>query len=948
MSDSWEEDLGSGPLAALLGEVARTPEPAAELASGDRVGSFRILGRLGAGGMGVVYLAEDPRLDRRVALKIHRAEAGGQERLAREARALALLAHPNVVAVHEVGTFEDDRVFIAMEYVQGATLRRWLGEAPRSGPQIVAAFVAAGRGLAAAHAAGLVHRDFKPENVMVGADGRLRVTDFGLACSPDDAQARPDLEAPLVRITQTGALLGTPAYMAPEQLLGDKIDARADQFAFATALWEAFYEVRPFSGSTPREMIAAVRAGQPRPGTPRAAVPRRVRSVLQRGLAFEPAHRFPDLDALLAALERGMQANRRRARQVSALGGALAVALGAWLLARDPPCQDAELGFEAAWSAEAAERLQAAIRASPVPYAASAASRAAARLDAYGASWAAGRLDACRAARIEHRHSDHVMDLRMACLERRRGFVAALVPVLAEAPLEERAERALEATARLPSLADCEDAELLASPVPLPDDPAARAVVRRLRVSSEEAAARIQAGAYAPAAEQLEALVPEVEATGYAPLAAEVLLRRGVALGASGEYARSEQALRAAALAAASGRDDRSAAEAWVELMLVLSRQNRVHEALFTEPVASGWVRRAGAPGELTVRLERFAGTVYLEAGRPADAALRYRQALELAEAALGPEHLEISRALSNLGLALHRLGEDEPALASFVRAREVALLHLPSEHPELAKLLDNEGLSLRALGRKEEALERHREALAIREAALPEGHPDVATSLNNLSATLWDLGRYAEYRPLIERALEIRRARLGPDHPRTATLIDNLGLAWWEDEQFEKARALHQQALQIRRRSLGPESLEVALSLINIGGTYLEEGRFQEALEPLREGYQIQRQLPADHRGLIYTRYALGHALAEVGAIAEATALLEQALAQMEATGAGKIDRAEARLALALALWRQGRDPARARALLSRGLEECAAPDPRCEKAKRATRRWAARFGLR
>jgi len=236
-----------------------------------RVGRYRILGRIGQGGMGVVYRAHDPELARDVAVKLMNAEsldegetATARTRLIREARAMARLAHPNVIHVYDVGAVEDG-VFIAMELVEGESLAAWVARAPRDWRDVLRHYVDAGRGLAAAHAAGVIHRDFKPENVLVGADGRVRVGDFGLAGAPalagapsfDDMRstdAALDVGAVEGTLTRTGALLGTPKYMAPEQEHGLVASDAGDQFSFCVALYEALYGQPPFAGTTSRRI----------------------------------------------------------------------------------------------------------------------------------------------------------------------------------------------------------------------------------------------------------------------------------------------------------------------------------------------------------------------------------------------------------------------------------------------------------------------------------------------------------------------------------------------------------------------------------------------------------------------------------------------------------------------------------------------------------------------
>ncbi|MFP2929901.1 protein kinase domain-containing protein, partial [Pyxidicoccus sp. 3LG] len=298
-------------------DVSARPAPA-PLERGATLARYVVLERIGAGAMGVVYAAYDPELDRKVALKVLRPEGRQVEelrlRLVLEAQALARLSHANVVSVHDVGS-HGDCVFLAMELVDGVTLAEWL-KTPRSWQEVLRVFTEAGRGLAAAHAAGLVHRDIKPANVLVGKDGRARVTDFGMArplnrgpaasprvgpdlpLSPSPSTASP----PVTPLTRTGALLGTPAYMAPELLTGRRADALSDQFSFCVALHEALYGVRPFEGSSLEEVARAALEGRVRPAVPGTKVPAWVRRAVLRGLKPRPEERYPSMEPLLAAL----------------------------------------------------------------------------------------------------------------------------------------------------------------------------------------------------------------------------------------------------------------------------------------------------------------------------------------------------------------------------------------------------------------------------------------------------------------------------------------------------------------------------------------------------------------------------------------------------------------------------------------------------------------------
>ena len=303
-----------------------------ELQSGAEIGRYVVLSRIGHGGMGIVYEAHDPDLDRRVALKFllagERVGSEGSARLLREAQSLAQLSHPNVVAVHDVGMI-GDRVWIAMEFLDGPNLAKWVHEKQRKWKDILPVFLQAGAGLQAAHAAGFVHRDFKPENVMFGRDGRVRVVDFGLArdAKPQGGdQTKESLTEALPvdhRLTMTGALLGTPRYMAKEQWNGAQADAKSDQFSFCVSLWEAVYGEPPFTGATIPELMLNVQQGRMKAVTSKANAPGWIKAALLRGLRTNPSERWPSMEALLVAL----QGTRIRRVQLLVLGSAIALVL---------------------------------------------------------------------------------------------------------------------------------------------------------------------------------------------------------------------------------------------------------------------------------------------------------------------------------------------------------------------------------------------------------------------------------------------------------------------------------------------------------------------------------------------------------------------------------------------------------------------------------------------
>ncbi|MEO8551044.1 MAG: serine/threonine-protein kinase [Kofleriaceae bacterium] len=320
--DALTATVAATPSEATLGETAGDLPPPLDRTT---LGRYRLERVLGVGGMGVVHAGFDLDLERKVAIKVLHGEPahGSRARLLREARAMARLDHPNVVKIYEVDSIEGID-FVVMELVGGGSLGEWLRGAPRPTAEIVEAFVAAGRGLAAAHAAGMVHRDFKPQNVLRAKAGTIKVGDFGLARDTDEAtETAPDRSTAALKlgnVTQTGAFVGTPAYMAPEQWAATTISPATDQFAFCVALWEALVGERPFRGATSEALRASIEAGQAVRDA--AKLPPRLRGPILRGLSPDPAHRFATMDALLAAL-----VPRSRAKLV--IGGAIALVVAA-------------------------------------------------------------------------------------------------------------------------------------------------------------------------------------------------------------------------------------------------------------------------------------------------------------------------------------------------------------------------------------------------------------------------------------------------------------------------------------------------------------------------------------------------------------------------------------------------------------------------------------------
>ncbi len=463
---------------------------------GTGVGRFQLLNRLGAGGMGIIYAAYDPQLERPVAVKlVHVPGAKGGDALA-EAKALARLSHPNVVTIYDFG-FAEDHLYIVMELVLGQTLKRWAKG--RSQREIVKAYSQAGQALAAAHAAALIHRDFKPDNAIVGVDGRVRVVDFGLACEVEPP-------GPERQLAHRGA--GTPGYMAPEQIAGGPITAAVDQYGFCTALQEGLLEKSERNGSP--------------------VIPRWLQSVIDRGRAAAPADRFASMAHLLSSLARDPAVTRRQRIVAAALvvAGILTFVGGrATLKARDQACGSGEGQLEMAWGDEGRDTALARV-AAVSPYGASLRPLLQGDLTDHARRWAATYREACSAS-TSGVQSQELGDRRMACLERGRSALRSVAQIVRSARSENIADLAL-ATHALPNPEACNDlAALLDADTP-PSPVAAK--VAALRSGLDEARVQIAAGRSRQARPSVEAIVSAARELSYNPLLSEALLVHGHAL----------------------------------------------------------------------------------------------------------------------------------------------------------------------------------------------------------------------------------------------------------------------------------------------------------------------------------------------------------------------------------------------------------------------------------
>jgi len=912
--------------------------------------------------MGRVVRAHDPQLQREVALKLLRTQSTAMRtRLIREAQAMARLSDPNVLPVYDVGEHEG-MVFIAMEFVDGRTLGRWLRERKRGLDEILAVFAAAGRGLAAAHAAGIVHRDFKPGNVLVGfageqdgRTGRVRVMDFGLARAADDPEGTRHSDEFVVAsgatsgemlaepLTEAGTVMGTPAYMAPEQHRGSTTDARSDQYSFCVALWEAVYGMRPFTADSTSELYRLKDRGQPvAPAS--GTVPRRLRALLLRGLDPDPARRFVGMRELLAELAPPRATTRWRVvGATGAIATIAAVGVAAAASHRSELCRGADAALEGIWNDGRAEAIDVAFASTEVPYARDTAMRVRGGLDRWATDWASAYTDACEATQIRGEQSVDVMDARMRCLDGGRRQLRALVDVLARADAA-TLPRATQAVAALPRIERCADPEILAAQVP-PPEPELAPEIDTIRERLADARALDLAGRYDEGRTMYDELLARAYALGYGPLLAEVAFRRGWLEERSGSFAAAEDSLQSAFFAAREAGMDALAAEAASALALVVG----VDRARHAEALA--WAERARS-GSADGVDDITEAAICSNLGNFAFARGAYDESLELHRCALAAKEKVLGRESSDVAMTLHNLGnvhaargETDEALAHEQQALAIVRRTLGDEHPSVAEAENSLGAIHFGRGAHDEAVIHFERALAIWEPALGPDHPDVASVLGNLGAAENERGDFARSIAYQERALALRERTLGRDHPDVGTSLNNLGAVLRAQGSYDEALARLERAREIWETALGPEHPDVAITVGNIAKVHLLRGAPEPALEHARRALVIaEASLGPDHEGLGYSLTTIGEALLVLDRAAEAIAPLERALEVRRRGSVDPVRTAETQFALAKALRATRRDRTRARELAETALASWRAAGEHTADRAREAETWLRR----
>jgi serine/threonine-protein kinase len=821
--------------------------------------------------MGRVYAAYDEKLDRRVAIKVLHQEVdeSSRTRVLREAQAMAKLSHPNVVPVFEVGD-DPGGPYIAMELVEGKPLSLWQRDRPWR--DVLDVYLQAGAGLAAAHAVGLIHRDFKPQNVMVESrePPRARVLDFGIVQVGETFEPSHDsasggaLDPSDDRLTRPGAMLGTPAYMAPEQYVGSAVTEAADQFSFCVSVWEGLHGQRPFTGSSFGELMDEVMGGKAKLPD-RTDVPGWVHAILRRGLSAKIGDRYPSMSALLAELAHDPAAQRQGLLRLGFAGAALvATGVGAWVAgaANDDRCDELP-GVE--WSSEHRDTVRSAIEATAVPFAADVSARAMGDLDAFADAFQAASAAACRAV---PKRSAALAERSEVCLARVSAEFDMVTDALADAD-PGVLERAASLVDGLPRPSRCNDVESLSSDVE-PPPPGEKAAVERVRTDIQAVFVAKRAGKVELAQDRMESVRTQVDGLSYGPIHAEVALATAAVRLLEGDWEAAVAATRTS-LEQAARHDDRGTMQvAAAQLLQVLGfRLHRYDEALAYREVAFGFAKgpsdafRAHVglgltmqasgdfkTGEEHIRLAlaeqreqypdasmqvlnaRHALAIVLRAGGKLEQArAELESLLETERVVLGAEHPDTINTTGTLANVEVSLGNHESALILARSMLDAKRERHGEVHSDVAVAHNAVGAALLAGGKLDEAFKAFENAVTIGGKTLGETHPTVLGARGNQLGVLFKQGKLAEAEQQLRVMIPPMVETFGPGHPSVTSMRQNLGLVLLNQDKFEDAESVMREVLASATQTMGEDHPQVARWRSDLARVLLELDRADEAL---------------------------------------------------------------------------------------------------------------------
>lgn len=845
------------------------------------IGRYTVVERVGAGASGVVFKAFDEELERLVAIKVLSRDVTRDDKLRalalREGKSLAKLSHPHVVGIHEVGEHRGSLYFV-MEFVRGGDLARWIAEQDRTktdhAARAMALMVEAGRGLAAAHRAGIIHRDFKPANVLVAQDGRAKVADFGLARADPEAGSAVETtqgDSSTGPSTEEGYLAGTRAYMAPERFTGEPASERTDQFAFCVAAWEALSGERPWSRRPWAESEApAVHID--------GRLDPKVRKVLERGLARDPQERWPSMDALLERLV------PKASWLSSTLGrGALALGIGGAAIAAamrpETRCTGATDKMAELWTQSRADQVQSQVETLGLPFARDAWSRFRTDIDAYAEQWAQMHTDTCEATVVRKEQSEAIMELRMGCLRQAHQALASTLRAIEDPDREVmmRTHRLLEG---LPKLSTCENVELLQADVrpPAEED---KAAVEEARGQLADAGALMRSAKYEEAAAVLEQAAPAMLAIDYPPLDGELAFRRGQHAIHVGKFEEAVVQLRVALDSATRLNRPVASIEAAIDLSDASIQLSKHESAQVYSDRIESLARRPNMPPEYEIAAHDRRGAVLRAIGKSDDALAEFQKAKSIAVEVFGAEHVETSLPLSNLAAVLYDNGDWPAAVEAYEEVLAVRVAQRGAGHPSVA-LTWNALCTIRvAWSRPKEALPNCRRALELFEATLPADHADIAMAKTNLGNALFDSGQREDGVEMARSAVKGWVAAVGAEHPNTGRARRALAHSLAQMDQLDEARKEIQGALEVFEQALGAEHPVVAQTRTSVATMAFQAGDSQEALRLYEDNRpKIIATMGEDNPHFATAELGRGKALAKLGRPEEARMALQTALA--------------------------------------------------------------------
>jgi serine/threonine protein kinase/Flp pilus assembly protein TadD len=946
VSNAEEETLADAPPRDGLGEVIRTGgeiDPIEAQVAMQRVrsrlqvskqedpvriGRHLVVRRIAEGAFGVVYEAYDPELERKLAVKVLRGGAAegsiaSSGSLLDEARNLAQVSHPHVVSVFDVGILpaqpgEAAAIYLAMEMVEGQSLHEWFAAGPHPWREVVERLRAAGEGLAAAHQAGVVHRDFKPANVLIGSDGRLRVADFGLAVAATGSTGTH--QGPVAE-SASELRSGTPAYMSPEQHGGAPCDARTDIYAFCVSLYEGVYGQRPFAGSSWTELQAAKQTGEARFVGKR--IPGWLRQLIARGLGPRPEDRFATMRELLDVLDRRLSKRRRR---VGIAAGLVVVALGAGYAFATAGTGGREVCLEASaatmadvWGDSVAGRIEAAFESTGLPYATSAWKSSRERLDGYAESWRALDAEVCEARSFLERNAPALLRQRETCLASRLGDLASLVSLLGEAD-RDTVQRSVAAAYGLPDPAACSDVSAAGD---APPDPRLQEEIDRLGLAIARLRSLRLFGKYDQAKPLAVEVVAMADAIEDPTAAAEALYEAGRTQEAAGDAKEAEVLLQRAARRAEAGDRPRLVAQIKSHLVWVVGHVlGRHDQGKVWAKNADAAIARVDTAGGDTRKLEaqymNSLGAIHFSKG-DFDAALAvYEKAHALWEEVHGSDHPTVIRAINNMGSIHFSKGQMAEARKLFEQVLAVRTKRLGADHPEVAITLSNLGAVDMELGDYEKSLEESKRVLEIRERTLDPKHPHMARGHHQLAVVLGRLGDFEAARSHHETALGILRESLGEDHPEVAASLNSLGAVLERSNRFEEAAEHYRQALALIEKRLGGDHPSAMLVLLNLGDLRRRMGDAKGAVGLHRRALAIAEKIAPDHPRATHALTTLGRDYLALGQPEKALEVLERSHDLRRTSEVDSSRAAENDMAMGQALWELGRDRKQAHALVA------------------------------